>query len=723
MLFLCRTLAVLSLALASASNTATAAVPDGLASALDAWRNGDSDAAWKKLTQLVENDSDDPRAYIARGILAEELGKPSENDLRKGASLEAASGNTRLVDTLLEPVQGPLRARIEKYRFEARAALKPDPSAELLKGVFREALELRRTRQSAAALEKFEQLTATGNDPRYFYMHGILLAETGNQPAAARLFSEALARETSLREMQLVNDLLAGLDGNLRLLVEDLAKIDVNGEIITRRLLRDELRRRALMSEEQLLAESNAAAEAADREAKAAQDARRRSAVEQILADRSRQEARQQEMTQTLSGQNQPSPEPAVASTDAPATTNPAAPASPAAPTSPAAPKNPANPFLSGNTAPRTQPTPPTTNPSNTANYPASAALNLSWLPPNTELLIAVRPADIAASPSVQAAGGAAAFDAAIPQLQQLQLSISDVESLTVGISDILLAVGPLITQAAAGNPPNPEAQMELLSKKGLGVLRLSKDFDAAAVAAAVQAKQATADGTTYYIVPAPQPGQPDVAWFAPDARTLVTGSEAAIKIAISSGAGESTLENFTFVPGNSQAVIAFSSPLLAGLSAAIDAPPNAPAPIGALADAVKGKINGAAIAINYDTDIALDVLLNLIDEDAAGEAGKALVDALALGKQMAPLVMGTLPQPLIPGIQQLVNSLSSSNRSTVLILSASIPASLVEAIQQNPGLFMPQGLPGAPGLPGGAPGGFPAPPGLPGIPGSPGSR
>jgi hypothetical protein len=89
----------------------------------------------------------------------------------------------------------------------------------------------------------------------------------------------------------------------------------------------------------------------------------------------------------------------------------------------------------------------------------------------------------------------------------------------------------------------------------------------------------------------------------------------------------------------------------------------------------------------------------------------------------MAPLVMGTLPQPLIPGIQQLVNSLSSSNRSTVLILSASIPASLVEAIQQNPGLFMPQGLPGAPGLPGGAPGGFPAPPGLPGIPGSPGSR
>lgn len=717
MLFLCRKIAVTLLLLAAASYPSPAAASDGLGSALDAWRNGDSITAWKKLSQIVDSDSDDPRPYIARGILAEELGKPSENDLRRGAALEAASGNKRLVDTLLEPVQGPLRERIEKYRFEASAALKPDPSAELLKGVFREALELRRSGQTAAALEKFQQLTAEGNDARYFYMHGILLAETGNQDAAAKLFSEALTRETSLREMQLVNDLLAGLDGNLRLLVEDLAKVDVNGDVITRRLLRDELRRRAFMSEEQLLAESNAAAEAADREAKAAQDSRRRSAVEQFVAERARQDARQQEITQSLPSQNQPDPNPAVAKNDPPAKTNPAAPANTTAP------KNPANPFLTGNATPGSRPSTPPANTSAARTGSPAAALNASWLSANTELLIAFRPADIVASPAVQSAGGAAALDAAIPQLQQFQLSISDVESITVGISDVLVAFVPLITQAAAGNPPNPEAQMELISQKALGVIRLSKDLDAAAVAAAIQAKQATAESTTYYLVPAPQPGQPDIAWFAPDARTLVSGSEAAIKTAIANGPGESTLENFAFVPGDNQSVIAFSSPLLVGLSAAINAPPDAPAPVGVLADAVKGKINGVAIAINYDGDIALDILLNLIDEDAATEADKALVDVLTLGKQMAPLFMGALPRPLIPGIQQVVSGLSSSSRDTVVSLSTSIPASLIEAIQQNPGQFMPQGLPGAPGLPGGAPGGLPAPPGLPGIPGSPGSR
>jgi hypothetical protein len=169
---------------------------------------------------------------------------------------------------------------------------------------------------------------------------------------------------------------------------------------------------------------------------------------------------------------------------------------------------------------------------------------------------------------------------------------------------------------------------------------------------------------------------------------------------------------------------VAFSSPLLAGLSAAINAPPNAPAPVGALADAVKGKINGAAIAVNYDNDVALEILLNLIDEDAATDAGKSLNETLAIAKQMAPLVMGQVPQPLAPGLQETINSLAATARSTVVSLSTTIPASLIEAIQQNPGLLMPQGLPGAPGLPGqGAPGGLPLPPGFPAPPSPPGTR
>lgn len=690
---LLRSLTLLTLAIACSAATANAA--DDLASALEAWQRRDFNTAWNHLSELIENDSTDPRVHMARGLIAAETNRPADDDLRNAASLEAATGNSSALNSLLETVQGPLRQKIENYRLAARAALKPDPATENLKLAFREALELRRSGNRTAALEKFQQLTASGQDPRYFYMHGILLAETGNPAAAADMFAQALTRETTLRDMQLVNDLLSSLPPQTRLLIEEQAKVEVGGEVITRRLLRNELRRRALMSEEQLLAETNAAAAAADREASAALESRRRSAVEQILAERAREEAKQQQMADLLPGQATNTPDKTVAAAE-----TPAAPAAPAAPTAPAtpnsSPKNPANPFLSGAPAPsRTRPA-NSGSPAN-APAPAPATLNANWLPANAELILALRPADLAQNPALQAAGGAAVADAAIPQLQSLGLSVTDVESVTVAVTDVILAFGPIATQAATGTPPDTAALQKQLGQKALAVIRITKDVDPAALATALQATPASENGTTWYKVPAQGPDQPESALFAPDARTIVTGSEAGVRAAITNGAGETTLENFTFVPGDSQFVIAFSSPLLAGLSAAINAPPNLP-PLAALADAVKGKINGAAITIDYNNDIAVKVLLNLIDEEAAGDAGKALTETLTFAKQAAPLALGNLPQPLIPGAQQAINSLAGANRDTVLSLALTIPQSLVEAIQSNPGLFAPGGLPG--GLP-----------------------
>lgn len=452
------------------------------------------------------------------------------------------------------------------------------------------------------------------------------------------------------------------------------------------------------MSEEQLLAESNAAAAAAEREASAALENRRRSAVEQILAERAREEAKNQQMAQLLPGQDTKPSEPTVAAADTPAA--PASPGTPAPPTAPATtPKNTANPFLGGAGAPRTRPAATSTAPNNAA--PAPASLNASWLPANTELLISLRPADIAASPAAQAAGGAAAVDAAIPQLQSLGLSVGDLDSLTISISDVILAFGPIATQAAAGGTPDPAVLQKQLGDKALAVIRLSKDIDSAALATALQATAASENGTTWYKVAAPQPDQPESAWFAPDARTIVMGPERAVKAAIENGAGEATLENFAFVPGDAQVVVAFSSPLLAGLSAAINAPEGAPPFVGALAEAVKGKIAGAAITLNYESSADLSILLNLIDSDAAAEAGAALRETLGFAKQMVPLFSAQLPQPLVPGIVETVNSLSESHRSTVLSLSATIPQSLIDAMEKNPGLFVPGGLPGAPGVPG----------------------
>jgi hypothetical protein len=701
-----RSLILLMLLLGVAPAAVQAA--DSLAGALEASERGDDTAAMRQLSNLIDSGSQDPRVYLARGLVADRLGMPPDADLRRAAALEAATGNSSALNLLLDDVGGPLREKIEKFRFEARASLKPDSATEKLKGVFREALELRRTGSRAAALEKFQQLTSNGTDPRYFYMHGVVLAESGDTTAASEMFSEALKRETSLREMQLVNELLAGVSPRARLLIEEQAKVEVGGEVITRRLLRDELRRRALMSEEQLLAETNAAAAAAEREASAAAESRRRSAVEQILAERARDAAKQQQMAEVLPGQNTAPAEPSVAAADnAP---KPSAPTTTPTPsTTPSAPKNTANPFLSGAAVP-SRPRPSGNAPANPAGAaPAPAALNAEWLPANSELILALRPADMASSPVVQSAGGLAAIDAAVPPLQTLGLSIGDIESVTIAVTDVFLAFGPMVTQAAAGAAPDPALLQQQLAQKAIAVVRLSKDFDAAAIAASQNATSASENGTTWYKVPAAQPDQPESAWFAPDARTMVAGSEQTIKKAIANGAGEAALENFTFVPGDAQIALAFSSPLLVGLSAGMNAPENSPPFVVNLADSVKGKISGAALTLNYSQDIDLSILLNLIDEESSAEAQKALSETLAFAKQTAPLLLGSLPQPLIPGVQAAVNSLAGSNRASVLTLSAKIPQSLVDAIQQNPGLLAPNGIPGAPGAPG-LPGGIPLP-------------
>jgi len=677
---------------------------DSLAGALEASERGDNIAAFRQLSNLIDSGSQDPRVHLARGLVADKLKKPADADLQRAAQLEAATGNSAALNLLLEDVGGELREKIEKFRFEARAALAPDSAARKLKGVFREALELRRTGDRAGALEKFQQLTGTGSDPRYFYMHGVVLAESGDTAAAADMFSRALTQESSLRDMQLVNEMLAGIPPQTRLLIEEQAKVEVGGEVITRRLLRDELRRRALMSEEQLLAETSAAAAAAEREASAAAENRRRSAVEQILAERARDAAKQQQMAAVLPGQNAAPTETPVAATDNTPKTS-----APTTATTPSPPKNTANPFLSGAAVP-SRPRPSGNAPANPAGAaPAPAAINAQWLPANSELIVALRPADIASSPAVQAVGGIAAIDAAVPQLQTLGLSIGDIESVTIAVNDVFLAFGPIVTQAAGGGTPDPAQIQQQIAQKAIVVVRLSKDFDAAAIAASQNASSSSENGTTWYKVPAPQPDQPESAWFAPDARTMVAGSEQTIKTAIANGAGEAVLENFTFVPGDAQIALAFSSPLLVGLSAGMNAPENSPPFIVNLADSVKGKLSGAALTLNYNQDIDLNILLNLIDEESAGDAAKALAETLAFAKQTAPLLLGSLPQPLIPGVQATVNSLAGSSRASVLTLAAKIPQSLVDAIQQNPGLLVPNGLPGAPGAPG-FPGGIPLP-------------
>jgi len=717
-----RSLGLLFCSLAFLQSAAVAS--DGLRTALEQNRTGNSAAAFRTLSELIAADSQDPRVHFLRGIVAADLQKPADADFRRGAKLEAATGNTSSVSRMLQAVQGPLRRDIERYRAEARAALKADPDAAMRKIVFRDALELRRQGRSKEALAAFAQLTDAGDDPRYFYMQGVTQLESGDRDSAAKSFAEGLTRETTLAEIRLVNSMLSRIDADVRQDLEELAVATIADQQITRTQMHAEVLRRAMTTQDQLLAENNAAAAAAEEAEQAAADAERRAIVEAIVAQREAEMAAQNpafiEDPGTVADPN-PEPEPEMPAEPAVAATNPLTPTAPSS-----------NPFLGG--AVQT-PSVATNSGSGgtraTGTAPTAGPLDLGWMRDDVELVIHLRPGDIINSALVQS-NPMAAMGAQTPlPIPGVSLTAADIESVTIGLGNVLATGMQVAAQAALGPPDAEQAQQignQLFENSGMVVMRLSKDVDSALMAAIPGGQEQTTGDATWTLVPANEAeGQPEVGVYMADARTIIAASPSTLGSAISAGAGESSRANFAFASAN-QILIAFSTPLLAGMSGSIPpAPQEAPPQVAALMDAVRGKISGVGIGLDMSSDAHLNISLNLIDAASASEAKTALDGGLQMGKQMAPLFMGGAPAPLQPGLGSLVNSLNSESSDTVLSLSATISKALLDALAENAGDMVPGmvpgGLPGGPGGFPGGPGGFPGGPGGAGIPGGiPGS-
>lgn len=650
-----------------------------LNNALSFWRVGDVAAAEKLLSEIIENGTDDPRPLYFRGILAEQTGRDGSADLKAAAKLEAETSTASLVNRSIERTQGPLRVRIERYRLEARNALKADPENERLKLVYRDALEARRQGDSKSAIQLLKEATAGGSDPRYFYMLGVTLAEAGQNEEAREFFVEGLKREQTPEESQLVSEALSGIQGDLRRMIEEQTSVEVAGQKVTRQTNLRQIRRRSLMTQDQLLADASAAKEMAAAQKEAEEAARRKAAADKILAENRARDAAAERMRES-----------AVAAAEkpaAPATSEmPEEPVVAATKPMPADPDAPVNPFLTGGVG---------RGPAMTSKPSVAAGpIDMSYLPASTEYLMYIRPGDLLES-------GFAKPMTDMPQFQQAMTEMSaqtgfvpgDIDSVTMGMGNLIATMLPLIGQGMAGGTPDPAAISKQLmgGENAMVVVRTNKDIDIKALMTQGNATELTHDGKTYYLLPNPDPNAPVMALHAVDSKTFLMASEAGLKAAMTNGPGEATNEQFAFVSRSSHLVQAFSSPLLAGMSAGIpDPPPNVPPQVAQLVGAVKGRISGGAIVMDAGSDLALNISLNLTEESAAGEAHQALTGLVMMGKQMAPLALGQAPQPLQPSLGQAVNSLASTSAQSTVAVSMTVPGSIVQVLKDNPELFSP---------------------------------
>ena len=695
----------------SSASAAEPSAADHMAAAVESWRVGDLDGAHEQLTQMIEAGSRDARVYYYRALISEQMGSDAERDLKTAARLEAETTSTRLVNRALENVQGETRAKIEKYRSEARAKLKPDPEAEARKALYREGIDAWNAGDSETALAKFDAVIKDGGtDARVFYLRGVVLAEQGQTEDAKLAFADGLSHEKTARDIQLVNLALTDVQGGIRQMIEEQTTVEINGSVVSRQAAHRIIQRLDSMSQAERLAEAGAAAAREAEREQAAAEARQQKAAEAIIAEN---KARADAETRV----NAPGTPAAdlLAAADAPKNaTIPAATPEADVPRTAEASETPAssNPFLGGKPA----------VPGSSASRITGEPIDTSYLPADADFVLYARPADVLASGFLAPVKGTPEFEKAMGEMAaQAGFNASDIESVTSGVSNFIAGMMQLGMLAASGQDPSALAQNLFGGGNAISVLRTNKDIELATIIASSKGVESTFDGQLYYLIDSQQPNQPQVAMYPVDARTYVFGVEKAIQTAITNGAGETTKEQFSFVSNGSPFVMAFSSPLLAGMSGSIpDAPAEAPPMLNQIVQAVRGKIAGAAITMDFARNLDLKVVVNLTESEAATEVQGPLDQGLGMVKQMYPLAGAQkVPQPLQAPVNQMVSSLSASHSGSVATISLTIPGQLVSILKDNPSILqgaMPAG-PGAPGFPGG-----PGVPGGPAAPGAPGS-
>ncbi len=601
---------------------------DQITGALEVWRSGDAYTARERFTAIIEGGSRDPRPYYYRGLIAEQLGESGDPDFEAGAALEAAQTKSTLVNRALERAQGPVRLRIEKIRAAARGKLKSDPETARQAAEYREALEARAQGDLSTALTKLSAI-ADGTDPRYSYMHGVVLAEMGDIDAARTAFAAGLKKEKTPKDVTLVSEALAGVQGSVRQMIEEQSIEGEDGSSLTRQQNLRVVARRARMTEDEILAESNEAVAQRAAMAEEEANARRLAAAAEIAAERAAREATQNKIAaaEEMQPEEPAAPDRAVALNE-PEKEMPAEPATEPTKEMPAedAPAE-SNPFLGGAVvAPPTTTTPSADSPGASVAPVSSVEpgpIELAYLPETTELLVYARPADMLKS------GIAAPLVASPPYMQNAQqmkaelgFDMSEVDSVTIGVANMIASLLPVVMGGPnAQQDPSAMAAKLFGGENAVVVIRTASDQD---ISARMTQKGATAKeigGSTAYVVPSPDGKAPAMAFFAADARTIVIASEQGIEAAIGRSSS-ATRPEFEFVSRSSHVVLAFASPALAGMSGSIpQLPPGSPPPVASLVDALRGNIAGAAISISAGSDLNLDISVNQAEANSDAPA------------------------------------------------------------------------------------------------------
>jgi|GEM_PF-3541844 len=341
----------------------------------------------------------------------------------------------------------------------------------------------------------------------------------------------------------------------------------------------------------------------------------------------------------------------------------------------------------------------PTTAPpaASPAIAPAAAnALDLAWLPPDAELFVHIRVADIWKAPLIESllAGFPAVQEAAEDLKEKIGLAPGDIESVTFGSSQI----AEQLQMGLAGGAD----LRKLDSDNGIAVFRTIPEVTEETLRLAEHgAEKVEHAGKSYFRI-APPDEEKQMGIYLAGPKVVVVGTENAVKAAIDRGPEAKPQPRHAFLDGSQHVLIALvpadKDKLLAMLP---PSDPSAPELVQKADEVLRNHLEGVSLGIKFAKGVDLQVALSSDDAEGATQVKQLADQLVAAGQATFEAQKEGLPPQFAGPAAEIVDSLTAAQNGNTVRMSVNLPESI------GPAVAMAMAAAGVMGGPGGTGGEF----------------
>ncbi|MBW3539250.1 MAG: hypothetical protein KY476_03190 [Planctomycetes bacterium] len=334
--------------------------------------------------------------------------------------------------------------------------------------------------------------------------------------------------------------------------------------------------------------------------------------------------------------------------------------------------------------------------------------LNLAYLPPDSELVVQMRVADLWEAPLFESATKQFPAQMASSMLAGTTgVKLDEVESVMFGVAGI----SEIAELAQPGAPPDPASLAKL---RAVGVIRTTTDMNVEQITTQLGAGNAREYGGAKYFAfeGGAMPGMPAAALYFPNNRTAVAGTEAEVKAAIDSGGRRTDNPRFEFVDGGHHLLLAFAPKDPSAFATRMQelTPPGAEEFAKPLDEETAKNVEAGAFGLNVTDGLSFHLQVDCKDPATAAKLKQQYEQVLVTLREQLAQNLDKVPEQgrkVASLFQRALEDARVSESETVVELAVVVDGELKEAVETAGGFdaLSPLGLAGGDAI--GGDGGF----------------